>query len=99
LNYVKVKGIDLEADYPYTAGGGMAGQCEDTEHTPAFTPSGYTMVLANSESELQKALTTQPVSICVDASSWFSYSSGVFNSCQPNVGLDHAVLLVGIVDG
>jgi len=25
LDYVKTTGIDLEADYPYTAGGGMAG--------------------------------------------------------------------------
>jgi len=52
LNYVKVQGIASEVSYPYTAGGGMAGNCEDSEKKSDFTPSAYTMVKQDDESEL-----------------------------------------------
>lgn len=36
----------------------------------------------------------QPLSICVDASRWSLYKSGVFNNCNLSP-LNHAVLLIG----
>ena len=37
-----------------------------------------------------------PVSVCVDATNWSFYSTGVFDNCGER--LNHAVLLVGYVD-
>ena len=42
---------------------------------------------------LIEALMQGPVGITVAASGWSSYSSGVFNDCDPTV--NHAVLLMG----
>jgi len=53
------------------------------------------MIGAGAEDDVITALNTQPVSICVDASTWFSYSSGIFNDCNTAPQLDHAVLIVG----
>jgi len=37
-----------------------------------------------------------PISVTVDASKWSSYSSGIFDGCDPDhPSLDHGVLLVG----
>lgn len=38
--------------------------------------------------------TTGPISICVDASNWSAYRSGVFSNCG-TTNLNHAVTLVG----
>jgi len=44
-------------------------------------------------SAVKSANDKQPLSVCVDASSWSSYSSGIFNDCTTSI--DHAVLLAG----
>jgi cathepsin L len=36
-----------------------------------------------------------PVAISVAASKWFSYNSGIFNSCSKDAEIDHAVTLIG----
>jgi len=53
------------------------------------------MIAAGNEDAVVSAANSQPVSICVDASTWFSYSSGIFNGCTASPQLDHAVLIVG----
>lgn len=42
---------------------------------------------------LKAALAKQPVSVCVDGSSWWLYSGGVISKCGKE--LNHAVVLVG----
>ena len=42
-------------------------------------------------------MSTQPVSVTVDATNWSPYSSGVFKNCGKDI--THAVLLVGVVGG
>lgn len=88
MNWVKAKGITTEAQYPYV---GVEGTC--SQDSGAQKVSGFTMV-PTTEDAVKSAVNTQPVSICVDASSWFSYSSGILNDCTFS-SLDHAVLLVG----
>ncbi len=39
----------------------------------------------------------RPVTVGVDATKWSHYASGVFDTCGKNI--DHAVLLVGVVNG
>jgi C1A family cysteine protease len=51
--------------------------------------------LLTSESALEEfVLTTGPASICVDASEWSSYTSGIISSCGRSV--DHCVQVVGV---
>ncbi len=45
-------------------------------------------------STLKEGVATAPVSICVDASNWSLYRSGVFSNCG-TTNLNHAVVLVG----
>jgi len=93
LNWIKAKGITTEAKYPYV---GVEGAC--TIDSGDFHIQTYTMIGAGAEDDVISATNTQPVSICVDASTWFSYSSGVFNGCSASPSLDHAVLIVGYTD-
>jgi cathepsin L len=45
---------------------------------------------------LMHAIATKgPVTVSVDATSWFSYSKGVFSGCDINATVGHAVLTVG----
>jgi C1A family cysteine protease len=89
-------GQDTESNYPYTAGGGQAGQCSFPQgQVAAVVPNGAMDVADNNESALLQFLqSTGPPSICVDASSWSSYTGGVLTSCGQNI--DHAVQATGI---
>lgn len=88
----KGEGAILEADYPYTA---RTGTCHSSGKTVAVKISTHADVKEKSESDLNKAVTQQPVSIAVDARKWQSYHSGVFSGCGALVQLDHGVLAVG----
>ena len=50
----------------------------------------------NEADMLAHVLSTGPLSVCLDASSWSSYSSGVLTTCGDSV--DHCVQLVGYND-
>jgi len=89
------KGAVLEDDYPYTARGGT---CKASGKTIAITISKFTDVKQKDESDLQKSVTQQPVSVAVDARKWQSYHSGIFSGCGALVQLDHGVLAVGYTD-
>lgn len=90
----KGKGAATEASYPYTA---KDGSCKT--FTPAVTITKFTDVKANSEDDLQTAVTQQPVSVAVDARKWQNYKGGVFDGCGALHMLDHGVLAVGYVSG
>jgi len=96
MNYlVSAGGQDTEASYPYTAGGGQSGSCNFQSGSVAGTLSGPQDVSDGDESALQSFLQNNgPPSVCVDASSWSSYTGGVMTSCGCNI--DHAVQATGI---
>jgi len=93
FNYVaKAGGQDTESTYPYT---GRDGSCKFKTTGIGAKISGYKQVARN-EQQIQSSLTTvAPFSICVDASQWSSYRSGVMKSTQCGHGIDHCVQLVG----
>jgi len=100
-------GLATETDYPYASSSGTAPSCS------SFTVSGgqisgYTWATpqcstlscsSQNEDKLAANLASyQPVSICVDASSWSDYTGGIYTSdlCSSRYfRLDHCVQLVG----
>ncbi|PRQ57828.1 putative zingipain [Rosa chinensis] len=71
-------GINIEANYPYTAADGTCNAKKEASH--AATITGPEDVPANSESALLKVVANQHISVAIDASGsdFQFYSSGVY---------------------
>jgi len=96
------QGITQEFEYPYVSYQGEDFECKTLTNststpTAVATIEGYVQVTPNSYEELMNAVAQAgPVSIVLDASTWSSYESGVFDGCDyDNIELDHAVQVVG----
>jgi len=93
FNYTKTHGIEPELGYEYTA---SVGTCKQNPQRVAFRNTGFEEVLANNATALKAAVSQQPVSVGIEASSLTVqlFKSGVITSgC--GTGLDHGVLVVG----
>merc|ERR1719399_1729472 len=94
-------GIETDADYPYTSGArGVTGTCEADSSKFVAKTTGYTTVSSSASGESTMAsyvASTGPLSICVDAESWSSYTGGIMKVCGNSV--DHCVQAVGINTG
>ncbi|CAM8989112.1 unnamed protein product [Rhodiola kirilowii] len=88
------KGLNTEANYPYTASDGTCDK--KAESTYAAKITGYETVPANSEEFLLQAVANQPIAVSIDASGFAFqfYSSGVFNG-ECGTDLDDGVTAVG----
>lgn len=107
--YMEGVGVQTEASYPYTSGdSGSAGTCAYNATAVAAkmksfvyaTPGCTDSCTSQNEEKLAEAIyNVGPASICVDASTWQSYVSGVLTSasgCQSAYSaLDHCVQLIG----
>lgn len=88
----KAGGIELDKDYPYTSGAGNTGKCKVDTSKFAAKVTGYTSI-SKGETNLQAALNNGPVSICLAATAFQTYNSGILKSCPGQV--DHCVQAVG----
>jgi len=87
-------GLDPLSDYPYTAGEGESGSCNDNKQEAVATVTAYNSVADETGLYTQTSSSSGgPVSVCVDASSWQDYQGGVLTSCGESV--DHCVQLTG----
>lgn len=94
-NYVKrAGGLEQEADYPYTSGtAGVTGTCKSTESKMKVSLTGYSTI--KSESSMASYVqSTGPLSVCLDANTWNSYTGGIMSVCGNSV--DHCVQAVGV---
>merc|ERR1719458_723213 len=80
FNYVKNSGISAEAEYPYTSGGGRTGRCATEKRHPVVKISGFVDVPHGHEDALKAAVSTQPVSVNIQADKLMSYRGGVFDN-------------------
>jgi len=88
-------GIDSEANYPYTSGGGVTGKCKDALKRQKVASFSTHKDLPNDEKEMAAWVCENgPLSIAVDALSWQTYTGGVMTKCG-GTALDHGVLIVG----
>jgi len=90
-------GLNSEWTYPYASYFGANFACHFGQANPVVKVGSFVNLPTN---ELDPILNyvggTGPLAISVDASSWSSYETGVFNGCnQTNPDIDHAVQLVG----
>jgi len=98
FGYVEQAGLEDNADYPYTSGGGNSGKCKYDASKVKVHISGFKYAVKNgTKNDTVLAVTSYangPLSICVDASSWQNYNGGILkNHCGTQ--LDHCVQLVG----
>jgi len=85
-------GLDTLASYPYTA---RDGTCKFNKNSIGATVKSWGTVTKNHDENamLTYVQSKGPLSVCVDASTWSSYRSGVIKSCGKSV--DHCVQLTG----
>jgi C1A family cysteine protease len=94
--YIKsAGGLETDSQYPYTSGAGVTGTCKFAASNIKVSIAGYTSV-AKGEDNLKTALNSGPVSICVAATAFQTYTSGVLKSCPGFI--DHCVQAVGYDD-
>ena len=95
FKYVVDRGICLSKDYPFTA---EDGECKATNVPKNITSIPIMTFLKNSPTQLEKAVTKQPVS-CGNSGKPFRsfqlYKRGIYSDEQCVGILDHGVLLVG----
>ena len=96
-NYVKkAGGIETEQDYPYTSSNGVTGVCHSSSSKYVISVDGYTTIKGESNMA-NYVLSTGPLSVCLDANNWNSYSGGIMKNCGHQV--DHCVQAVGVDTG
>jgi len=89
-------GLVSESDYPYTSGrSGRTGTCDFDKSDIEVSISGFQSV-ARGEANLKGVLNHGPVSICVAADSFQTYTGGILRSCPGRI--DHCVQAVGYDD-
>lgn len=96
-NYVKsAGGLESNTDYPYTSSNGVTGTCHEDSSKFVIDVDSYTTIRGESNMA-NYMLSTGPLSVCLDASSWNSYRGGIMTQCGHSV--DHCVQAVGVDTG
>ena len=86
-------GVETNASYPYTSYWDDDGTC--TSNSKKFVVSVTAFyTLSDEDAMMTHMKDTGPISVCVDASTWSSYTSGVVSTCGDSV--DHCVQAVGL---
>lgn len=67
FRWLKDHTLNTEANYPYTSGAGVRGECNSSlEHGPVKV-TGLTAVTPMSPDKLKDAIAQQPVSVAIEA--------------------------------
>jgi KDEL-tailed cysteine endopeptidase len=96
FKYVIANGQCNEGAYPYSSGTTMtSGACKPC--SPVVKMTTCSDVKPNDQISLKAAVAKQPVSVAIQANTFYfqSYSSGVLTSTKCGTKLDHGVLAVG----
>jgi C1A family cysteine protease len=93
----KAGGMEQESDYPYISGTHpLQTGCTAKANENVVTVSKYYTV--DGEDDMGAYVSsTGPLSVCVDANSWSSYTGGILTTCGKQV--DHCVQAVGVQVG
>ena len=97
--YVKsAGGLESEDDYPYVSGHtGRATECQEDSSKALVTVNKFYKIDEGKGTEDAMGdfmESTGPLSVCVDANTWSSYTGGIMRFCGQQV--DHCVQAVGV---
>jgi len=98
--YIKgVPGLVEDVVYPYTSYMGRTGTCDVDITKAVMGLTSFTTIGGKTADEVETnmanyMLSTGPLSVCLDASSWNSYVGGIMTVCGQSV--DHCVQAVGV---
>jgi C1A family cysteine protease len=101
FEYVMANPLATNEIYPYVSGTGVTGNCKANLAAQGTAKiSDYNDVSTNDGADgcinLQTALVSSPVSVCVDAANWSAlYTGGIYPADECGDEIDHAVFLVG----
>jgi C1A family cysteine protease len=91
---IKNGGIQLAASYPYVSESGTDSEgCLAVDDRNMVTVDVVKHVF-DEESMVKHVLSVGPLSVCLDASTWDSYTNGVLHDCGHDP--DHCVQIVGV---
>ena len=92
----KTGGLELNVTYPYTSYWDDDGTCLSDSSEYKVTVTDYYYLSSEKAMEAHVS-STGPLSVCLDASDWASYTGGVVHTCGTDV--DHCVQAVGLNSG
>lgn len=93
-NYVtRAGGIEQNSDYPYSSYNGITGQCAADPSKFVLGVTSYTTVVGE-PAMAAYVQQTGPLSVCLDASQFNSYTSGILSVCTQNT--NHCVQASGV---
>lgn len=97
-------GQETEASYPYTSYSGSTGTCKVNSKDFVVKITGYSTIGGASASAIESNMAsyvqaTGPLSVCLDASTWSSYTSGIMSAATCGTSVDHCVQAVGVEAG
>lgn len=73
-------GVESNDSYPYSSYYGVAGTCSSDSSLYVMTVTDFYYLSSESAMETH-VKNTGPLSVCVDADSWSTYTSGVLSTC------------------
>jgi len=98
-SFMKDYGIPMDSDLSYDA---KTESCPIGLSAPwpasqRVRVSGWNHISPNNKAEplMQSIVNNGPTVVAVDANNWFDYESGIFDGCDKDATLGHAVLAVG----
>jgi len=89
----KAGGIETNASYPYASWGANVPSCESDSSKYVVTVNDF-YYLSSEDAMESHVYSKGPLSVCVDATNWPTYESGVITDCGKEV--NHCVQAVGI---
>lgn len=93
LEYVQHHGLQSEAHYHHHDGD---DKCKGLKKHSAIALSGWHRLPTNEGKPLLNSIANHgPVVVSVDGGPWMAYSHGVFDSCDKDSTVNHAVLAIG----
>lgn len=94
FDYISKHGLGRKQDYHgYQSHGD--GTCKPPSNR-AITAQSFVRLPTNEQKPLEAAVAEHgPAVVSADGSSWASYGSGVFQGCQKDAVINHAILMMG----
>lgn len=95
FEFVRDHGLVAQSEYQGYQSGAGAGICKSTLN-PVMSATGYARLETNALQPLLHAVAAVgPIVVAADATGWNSYGSGVYDGCEKDAIVNHAILLMG----